>query len=223
MRKSRAPAAAFTLIELLVVIGIIALLIGILFPVISRVRESGRRTQCASNLRQIGVGLHRYFNEFHSLPARTGGLQFNNPHVLHFQHDTPDVSALMLKYCGPQQILYCPDNPEDRHAGNWWPWRTGSIAVTYQFPFWLAESSWVINYPDYRRLASDRVLAADVLATSDGVRNVVLYNHRLDRNGTPVGMNILFGDGHVTWNNGSQGFVLYGWYGATVYWHYAQF
>ena len=223
MRKSH---AAFTLIELLVVIGVVTLLIGILLPALSKVRESSRRTQCASNLRQIGVGLHRYFNEFRSLPMRPFPLDVNNPHVLHFQHDAEDVSDLMLKYCGSgsKQVLYCPDNPEDRNPGNWWPFRTGSIAVTYQFPFWLSKDiGWQIEYPDYKRLASDRLLACDILATSDGVAHVVEFNHRLDRNGTPVGMNMLFGDGHVEWNSGTRGWVLYGWYGAAVYWHYAQF
>ena len=217
-------AAAFTLVELLVVLGIIVLLIGILLPVVSKVRESGRRTQCASQLRQIGIGLHRYFNEFHALPARPFPLDIQNPHVFHFQHEAEDVSDLMLKFCGPKSIFYCPDNPEDRGPGNWWPWRTGTIAVTYQFPFWMnKEIAWQIEYPDYRRLASDRVLAADVLATSDGVSHILEWNHRLDRNGTPVGMNMLFGDGRVEWNNGSKGWVMYGWYEGQTFWHYAQY
>jgi prepilin-type N-terminal cleavage/methylation domain-containing protein len=55
---------AFTLIELLVVIAIIALLAAILFPVFARAREQARRSSCASNLRQIGLGMMQYTQDY---------------------------------------------------------------------------------------------------------------------------------------------------------------
>lgn len=59
----------FTLIELLVVISIIGVLVGLLLPAINASRESGRRTQCQNNMRQIGLGLLGFVNVRGCFPA----------------------------------------------------------------------------------------------------------------------------------------------------------
>jgi len=56
--------AGFTLIELLVVIAIISVLAAILFPVFARARENARRTSCLSNLKQIGLGIMQYTQDY---------------------------------------------------------------------------------------------------------------------------------------------------------------
>jgi prepilin-type N-terminal cleavage/methylation domain-containing protein/prepilin-type processing-associated H-X9-DG protein len=91
MNYRNAKQKAFTLIELLVVIAIIAILAAILFPVFARARENARRTSCLSNLKQMGLGVMMYTQDYDELYPLTVMLN-NTPH--------PIPSAVSLSISG---------------------------------------------------------------------------------------------------------------------------
>ncbi len=98
--SAKRKRSAFTLIELLVVIAIIAILAAILFPVFARARENARRSSCQSNLKQIGLGMMQYTQDYDEkyLPQR---LTDTAATTFHFGH-------ILQPYLKSQQIFMCP-------------------------------------------------------------------------------------------------------------------
>lgn len=109
---ARALCRGFTLIELLVVIAIIALLAAILFPVFGRARENARRSTCASNLKQIGLGFIQYTQDYDERYPR---------HIDNGTNITPNntlsYNTAIQPYLKSFQLFICPSAPISTTAG----------------------------------------------------------------------------------------------------------
>src|SRR5579885_2904105 len=81
--KGKHLLRAFSLIELLVIVSIIAILASLLAPVLAQVREQVRSTLCLSNLRQLGMGVMLYAEDYDAMYASPGYLPGTWPMDLH--------------------------------------------------------------------------------------------------------------------------------------------
>jgi type II secretory pathway pseudopilin PulG len=190
---SHGARSGFTLVDLLVSLTVVAVLIGILLPSLSGVRESTRRVVCSSNVRQQGYGISLYAEDNRdALP----------PSLFINQHQWDRTTTVRLNadaivwdglgwlfasdYLNSPAVFYCPshtgEHPYSAYASTW-NQTSGEIIINYQYRGprragdWLSHLS--VEYPTY-------ALVADGMRTRDD------FNHK-------VGSNVLRADLALFW------------------------
>ncbi|PQV64878.1 prepilin-type N-terminal cleavage/methylation domain-containing protein [Abditibacterium utsteinense] len=221
----RSQPRGFTLIELLVVIAIIAILAAILFPVFGRARENARRSSCQSNLKQIGLGVMQYVQDYDEKYPITA--IYNAPYAFEASDGYWHYGAwrvLVQPYVKSGQIFTCPSANKDQMtntyalnsdgtqglvtmAGEWNYGANEAVITTNGTAFSAAGINSIALLP----MVADSSFA--VFTTPERIYNC---NHTNADSYNPPntpdpkfarhfnGSNILFADGHVKFLNQGQ-------------------
>lgn len=216
MKKSRfacRPAktpSAFTLLELLICIAVIALLVGLLFPVSRQLMNSALSSKCASNLRQIGSALAAYGADSEgAVPPRNLGLNRTTEPKPPSNLRSWPARLVNLGYIDDINVFFCPSFLPKNSAGARSDLRVSGAADTYGMRTWAPRNARGSEYQKWaeeeKKLVfiekpSDFFLVADSYWTewgtqgygiTPGVMAQSVHLRHSDR------ANALFADGHV--------------------------
>ena len=211
----RLRSPAFTLVEVLVVISLIVLLLAMLQPSLGKSRETARRSICASQARQQGIGMGAFAND-HKQTYPTAVIHSNWPDgAMCTDWNRADSAAgqgvlFVEGYIKDPRAFYCPSNSHS--ASNWLDietaWNPSDWRYTYvHYPYWANYQSVYDPGQTLRLLVargptdpSDRVLVTDniTIDTGSAHANSASRNH-LGLANEPAGGNVLRNDNSAGW------------------------
>lgn len=195
----------FTLIELLVVVVILGVLLSLLFPVIGRANEAGKRATCMNNLRQIGIALQMYADDNDGIfplldppgwVANGCGPSRNYENYYHFY-------ALYPKYINDLKTFACPADEDGNEID-----RGGRVNWSYYYFIfeWPQDPTGagfvVTNIAGNTRLSQKSASSFPVAMDCQSFEHLNDNNHGRRDIGPPAminGGNVLFIDGRVKW------------------------
>lgn len=133
----------FTLIELMVVIAIIALLLAILLPALGSAKNSARRIACATNLKQIGIGMQRYLGRNNDRYPHASYMPSITEALTPDQNATYIADVLLEDVGGNPNVFKCPNDFPDsgRDAPNTGLSYFQSERISYEYRIFLGGTS----------------------------------------------------------------------------------
>ena len=210
----------FTLIELLVVIAIIAILAAILFPVFAKAREKARQSSCMSNLKQIGIGLLAYAQDYDETFPSIGGANYTvDDHLTsgngNFGWDGTsmvyhDWAYVILPYLKNTQIFICPSSTYNCYGCAYgMPSNGFNTAGAVVSTFGSCVKMGTLQKPSETMIVSEKGGGGGTryIMVNNTTANAGYYACRASHN---EGGNITFADGHVKWMKFQFGAIA-GW------------
>jgi prepilin-type N-terminal cleavage/methylation domain-containing protein/prepilin-type processing-associated H-X9-DG protein len=199
----------FTLIELLVVIAIISILAAILFPVFARARENARRANCLSNLKQLGLAIMQYTQDYdEKLPGIRKGANTPGTYVTWVTLIQPYAKSIQVYTCPDGVPFYDPYYPSYGFNYNLGLDATCVSLAAIQTPSetLLTADSWAHLAAPNDQLGSYNIYPPSI-PIADGSPNWWLKKQGsgVAYHGTLIqqhfdGANVAYVDGHVKWS-----------------------
>ncbi len=157
---------AFTLIELLVVIAIIAILAAILFPVFARARENARRSSCQSNMKQIGLGIEQYKQDYDGTYPMAYFYRVGTSGAGGYNHWSGSIQPYMKSL----QIFVCPS-----HTAGGFPPTNGSTFDGSGIDIQVPKLSYICNEALMPRKKSSLITTLNTVneASIEGTSEVI--------------------------------------------------